>query len=137
MSVFATESGVRLAAQIDDTAIASTALIESCIAEAHEAVLADLDDSVDQENPPDALVQGETLMAVSVLMRALASRDAVEQVELQIGGQRIGAGQRFASLMTVARQFEKEAARALGSFAVKPAALPPGELTATTEVLGA
>ena len=136
MAVFATEAGVRLAAQIDDSAIASTALIEACIAEAHEGVLADLDVAVDQENPPAALVQGETLLAVAVLLRALASRDAVEQVELQIGGQRIGAGQKFASLMTVARQFEKEGARALGPFAVKPAAMPPGELSATTEVLG-
>lgn len=136
MAVFAIEADVRLAAQIEDTAIASNALIEACIAEAHEAVLADLEDTVDQENPPDALVQGETLLAVSVLLRALASRDAVEQVELQIGGQRIGAGQRFASLMTVARQFEKEAARALGAFAIRPAAMPPGELSATTEVLG-
>ena len=136
MAVFANEAGVRLAAQIDDTTIASTALIEACIAEAHEAVLSDLDDTVDPENPLEALVQGETLLAVSALLRALASRDAVEQVELQIGGQRIGAGQKFASLMTVARRFEKEAARALGVFAVKPAAMPPGELSATTAVLG-
>jgi hypothetical protein len=136
MAAFATEANVRLAAQIDDTALASTALIEASIAEAHEAVLADLDEAIDRENPPDALVQGETLMAVAVLLRALASRDAVEQMELQIGGQRIGGGQRFASLMTVARQFEKEAARALDAFAVTPAALPPGEPTATTEVLG-
>ncbi len=137
MAVFATEAGVRLAAQIDDTAIASASLIESCIAEAHEGVLADLDDSVDQENPPDALVRGETLLAVSMLLRALASRDAVEQVELQIGGQRIGAGQRFASLMTIARQFEKEGAPTLGAFSVKPVAMPPADLTATTPVLGA
>ncbi len=136
MAVFATEAGVRLAAQIDDTTIASAALIEASIEEAHEGVLADLDDSVDQENPPVALVRGETLLAVSTLLRALASRDAVEQVELQIGGQRIGAGQKFASLMTIARQFEKEAARALGAFAVKPAARPPGEVTETTAVLG-
>ncbi len=137
MAVFATETGVRLAAQIDDTAIASAALIEASISEAHEGVLADLDDSVDQENPPDALVRGETLLAVSMLLRALASRDAVDQVELQIGGQRIGAGQKFASLMTMARQFEKEGARTLGVFAVRPGAMPPADLTATTPVLGA
>jgi len=137
MANFTNEAKVRLAAQIDDTAIASTALIEASIAEAHEAVLSDLDDTIDPEDPPDALVQGETLLAVSILLRALASRDAVEQVELQIGGQRIGAGQRFASLMTMARQFEKEGARTLGAFAVKPAAMPPADLTATTPVLGA
>lgn len=136
MAFFATEAGVRLAAQIPDTAIAGMALIEACIAEAHEGVLADLEADIDQEDPPDALVQGETLLAVSVLLRALAARDAVEQVELHIGGQRIGAGQKFASLMSVARQFEKEAARTLGPFAIKPLAMPPGEVSATTPVLG-
>lgn len=136
MAVFATEASVRLAAQIDDTAIASAALIEACIAEAHERALADLDDSVDQENPPDALARGETLLAASALMRALATRDAVEQVELQIGGQRIDAGQKFASLMTMARRFEKEADRVLGAFGAAPGAAPPGEVSATAPVLG-
>ena len=136
MAVFATEANVRLAAQIDDTAIASTALIEASIAEAHENVLADLDDTVDPEDPPDGLVRGEILLAASILLRALASRDAMGQVELQIGGQRIGAGQRFASLMTMARQFEKEGARTLGALAVKPTVMPPADLTATTPVLG-
>lgn len=136
MAVFATEAGVRLAAQIEDTGIASTALVEACIAEAHEAVLGNLDDSVDQENPPTALVHGETLLAVSMLLRALASRDAVEQVELQIGGQRIDAGQKFASLMSIARRFEKEADRTLEPFGVAPRAMPPCDVTATTPVLG-
>lgn len=136
MAVFATEASVRLAAQIDDTVIASAALIEACIAEAHERALADLDDSVDQENPPDALARGETLLAASALMRALATRDAVEQVELQIGGQRIDAGQKFASLMTMARRFEKEADRVLGAFGATPGAAPPGEVSATAPVLG-
>ena len=136
MAVFATEAGVRLATQINDTGVASTELIESSIAEAHENVLADLDDTVDPEDPPDVLVRGEILLAASILLRALASRDAVDQVELQIGGQRIGAGQRFASLMTMARQFEKEGARTLGAFAVKPVAMPPTDLTATTPILG-
>lgn len=136
MAVFASEAGVRLAVQIDDTAIASTALVEASIAEAHERVLADLAPSVDQENPPEALVRGETLLAASILMRALASRDAVEQVELQIGGQRIDAGKKFASLMTIARRFEKEATRTLGAYAVGPAAQPPGDVTATVPVLG-
>lgn len=136
MAVFANEATVRLAAQIDDTAIASTELIEACIAEAHERVLADLDASVNQAAPPDALLQGEALLAASLLMRALASRDAVGQVELQIGGQRIGAGQKFASLMTMARRFEKAGLRLLGTFSELPGAMPPGDASATTAVLG-
>ena len=136
MAIFTTEADVRLTVQIDDTAIASTELIEASIAEAHERVLADLDPAVDQDNPPEALARGETLLAASILLRALASRDAVEQVELQIGGQRIDAGKKFASLMTIARRFEKEAARTLGAYAVWPAAQPPGDVTATVPVLG-
>lgn len=136
MPVYVTEADVRLAVQIDDTAIASTALVEASIAEAHERVLADLASTVDQENPPDLVVRGEISLAASILLRALASRDAVEQVELQIGGQRIDAGKKFASLMTIARRFEKEAARTLGAYAVWPVALPPGDVTATVPVLG-
>lgn len=136
MAVFATEAGVRLAVQIDDTAIASAALVEASIAEAHERVLADLAPDIDQESPPEALVRGETLLAASILFRALASRDAVEQVELQIGGQRIDAGKKFASLMTIARRFEKESARTLGAYTVWPTFQPPGEVTETVPVLG-
>lgn len=136
MAEFATEAGVRLQVQVDDPAVASSELVAACIAEAHERVLAALNDAVDQENPPAALVQGETLLASAVLLRALAARDASEQVELQIGGQRVDAGRKFASLMSMARRFEKAAAVLLGPFGVLPLAASPGEVSASTPVLG-
>lgn len=136
MAEFASEAGVRLQAQVEDTAVASAELVDACIAEAHERVLVDLDDTVDLESPPSAVTQGETLMASAILLRALASRDAVDQVELQIGGQRVDAGQKFASLMSMARRFEKEAGGLLAAYAAKPVASSPGEPSATTPVLG-
>lgn len=136
MAEFATEDAVRLQVQVEDLGVASSALVAACIAEAHEWVLVELRGDVDVESPPVALAQGETLLASAVLLRALASRDAVDQVELQLGGQRVDAGQRFASLMSMARRFEKEAAVLLAPFGVAPAAATPGEVSDTTPVLG-
>jgi hypothetical protein len=137
MAEFATEAGVRLQAQVEDASIASAELVAACVAEAHERVLAELSDTVDVESPPAALVRGETLLASAVLLRALASRDAVEQVAVQIGGQRVEAGHKFASLMSMARRFEKEAWGLLGPFGEMAAAASPAEVSATTPVLGA
>lgn len=136
MPPFTTESAVRLAAQVEDTSLATAELVEASLAEAHEVTLAAIDPAVDQEDPPAAVIQGETALAVATLFRGLAARDAVEQVQIQIGGQRIDAGQRFASLMSVARRFEKEGARLLEPYSLRPAALPPGGATETRPVLG-
>ncbi|MBX3176698.1 MAG: hypothetical protein KF886_05015 [Candidatus Hydrogenedentes bacterium] len=136
MAEFATEAGVRLHVQADDESVASGALIAACIAEAHERVLAALRADVDEESPPGALIQGETLIASAVLLRALASREAVEQVTVQIGGQRVDIGQKFASLMSIARRFEREADLLLGPFVRRAVAASPVLLTRTTPVLG-
>jgi len=136
MAVFATEAGVRLQTQVDDTSVASSELVTACIDEAHERVLAALDDGVDREAPPEAVTQGETLLAAAGVFRALASRDAAEQVELQIGGQRVGAGQRFASLMSMARRFEKAGHVLLAPHSALPAIDCPILVGKTTSVLG-
>ncbi len=136
MAVFATEAGVRLQVQVEDTSVASAELVTACIVEAHERVLADLDGGVDLESPPEAVVQGETLLAAGGVLRGLASRDAAEQVELQIGGQRVGAGQRFASLMSMARRFEKAGYVLLAPHSAQPEADCPARVGETTEVLG-
>ena len=136
MAEFASEAGVRLQAQVEDVGIASAELVAACIAEAHERVLAELGSAVDLESPPPAVVQGETLLAAAVLLRALASRDAVDQVEVQIGGQRVDSGQKFAALMSIARRFEKEAANLLAPYGAMPGAASPGDVSATTPVLG-
>jgi hypothetical protein len=136
MAVFASEAAVRLRSQVSDVAVADSALVDACIAEAHERILAVLDVAVDVSSPPDGLVHGETVLAAGLLFRALSSRDATEQVELQIGGQRVGAGQKFASLMSMARRFEKEAEKLLAHYGAVPDAWSPGDVTATSPVIG-
>lgn len=136
MSAFASEAGVRLQVQVEDVGVASSELVAACIGEAHERVLAELRGDVDVESPVPALVQSETLISAAILLRALATRDATQQVELQIGGQRIDGGQKFASLMSMARRFEKEGAALLAPFVVRPSVARPGDVTATTAVLG-
>lgn len=136
MAVFATEAGVRLQTQVDDTSVASSELVTACIDEAHERVLAALDDGVVGETPPEAVTQGETLLAAAGVFRALASRDAAEQVELQIGRQRVGAGQRFASLMSMARRFEKEGHALLAPHGALPATACPALAGQSQSVLG-
>lgn len=136
MAVLATEAAVRLQLQVDDPNVASAELVTACIAEAHERVLAILDESVDLESPPDGVVQGETLLAAGSVLRALASRDAVDGVALQIGGQRIDSGQRFASLMSMARRFEKAGTGMLAPFEATPDGQSPVVVTRTTAVLG-
>lgn len=136
MAEFATEENVRLHAQIADTAIASAELVDACITEAHERILTNLNETIDTESPPATLVQGEILLAAAILLRAVASRDAVDQLEVQIGGQRVDAGQRFAALMAMARKFEKEATGLLAPHGVLPAATAPGVASETTPVLG-
>ena len=136
MAVFSNEADVRLRSQVSDVAVADSALVVACIEEAHERVLAALDESVDLSSPPEGLVHGETVLAAGLLFRALASRDAMEQVELQIGGQRVGAGQKFASLMSVARRFEKEAEKILVRYGAVAGAWCPGDVTSTTAIVG-
>ena len=55
------------------------------------------------------LVTGETLLAGAYLYRALAAKDAFQQKQMTIGGQRIEAGERFRALMAVAALTEKQA----------------------------
>ena len=136
MAVFATEAGVRLQVQVEDTSVASSELVTACIDEAHERVLVELDGGVDVESPPEAVVQGETLLAAGGVLRGLASRDAAEQVELQIGGQRVGAGQRFASLMSMARRFEKAGNVLLAPHSAQPEVNCPALVGETTAILG-
>ena len=107
MAVFATEAGVRLRVQVDDVAVASGALVEACIAEAHERVLGMLDGSVDLEAPPEAVVQGETVLCGAILFGALA------------------------------RQLEKEALVLLAPYGMAQSGVAVADVTPTTPVLGA
>jgi len=113
---FATEADVRLKIQLEDTELASAALINARLDDAHREILQRLDPSVDPGVPPDAVVAGETLLAGAFVLASAAARTSANRVEVRVGGQRIETGQRFAALMTLSEKFEGEAWRVLAPF---------------------
>jgi len=134
---FTTETQVRLKTQIDGDSLATPELVDDCIAEAHTLVLARLAPETPTGPPPALLVLGETLLAAALLLRALASRDAVLQKQITLGGQRIDAGKRFAALQALAFKNEARAWRTLAPFLKPRPPASPLALTQTKPVLGA
>lgn len=134
--MFTTESAVRLRFQLTDTTITPAALIEQCIDDAHERVLALLAPGIDPGAPPPLLSLGECLLAGACVLQALAAKDAAVQKQITIGGQRLEPGQRFGALLRAAAHAEDEAWETLGPFLI-PAASPPVLATTPTQpVLG-
>lgn len=109
MAGFCSENDVRLRFQLSDAVLVTAELIETCIDDAHAEIERFLDETVDVDPPDAALVTGETLLAGAYLYRALAAKDAFQQKQVTIGGQRIEAGERFRALMAVAALTEKQA----------------------------
>ncbi len=136
MAAFTTEDAVRLAFQVNDSGWTPTALVLSSIDEAHEAILRRLDPAADTQSPAAGLVRGETLLAGACLLRSLASKDAVLQKDIVIGGQRIETGQRFAALMALSAKVEEDAWQTLEPFLLGPAGRCPASVTGTVPVLG-
>ena len=132
MANFATESGVRLKFQVEDTTQFPTTLVEGSIDDAHDEMLRWLDPDVDTQSPPTGLVVGETLLAGSYLLTSLASRSAVERQQVVVAGQRIESGDRFSSLIAMASRVEKQAWRTLDPFL---AARPGRVLVDTTDTV--
>lgn len=106
---FTTESAVREKFQLNDTTAAPAALLSRSIDDAHTQILSALDPGTDTELPPAGLIQGETLLAGVLLLRSLASANAADHVVVTIGGQRVERGQRFAALIALSDQTEREA----------------------------
>ena len=105
MAAFTDEARVRLQFQLQDTVAVPDALITQTIADAHDAILARLRTEYTM-NPPESVVLGETLLAGSHALLMLASRDAFEQKQVTIGGQRIESGNRFDALLAMAERAE-------------------------------
>ena len=137
MAGFTTETAVRLKCQVEDTAAVSSALVLESIDDAHARILAELDPGVDTVTPEENLVAGETLLAGSCLMVSLASGEAVSVRPMMVGGHRIEAGQRFASLMSLASRLEREAWRLLAPYIAARDGVIAGAGTDTVPVLGA
>lgn len=131
---FTTEAELRLLAQIEDPAHASATLIARCIDDAHARILERLRAGIDIGNPDTALARGETLLAMAMLLRALAAGDAARQKQIVIGGQRLGAGARFASLRAAADEAEAEAWEALADSLQAPPSHSVAMATDTSEL---
>lgn len=137
MASFAVEAAVRRKFQLEDAAVVSAELVQASIDDAHLLLIARLDPEVDTVSPPDAVVLGETLLAGACLLASLASKDAAEQRELTIGGQRIGPGKRFASLMAMSSKAERRAWEALAPYLAAAPGETPARVTDSQAVLGA
>lgn len=109
MANFTTESAVRLKFQANDTTWAPSGLVVASITDAHDEIMRWLDPSVNIQSPEEGLVLGETLLAGAHLLRSLASKDAVLQKDVMIGGQRVETGKRFAALMALSAKVEEAA----------------------------
>lgn len=136
MAGFTTEEAVRRKFQIEDVSLASQALILGSIEDAHEEILRRLDPAADIETPDAGLILGETLLAGARLLGSLASRDAVLQRDITVGGQRIEAGKRFASLIALSEKAEEQAWETLEPYLSARPSAPSGGVTDTVPVLG-
>jgi hypothetical protein len=136
MNSFTTETLVRLRFQVEEAHLASAELLEAAIAEAHVVILARLAAGVDTGTPPDRLILGETLLAGSVLLRAVASKEAVARRDVTVGGQRVESAKRVAALTALAQDAEDRAWETLAPYLTPPGLRKPGCTTDTTPVLG-
>ena len=132
---FTTESEVRLKFQVDDLSIAPATLVLQSIDDAHAQILRYLDPAIDIDPVPVPLALGETLLAGAHLLRSLASRDAIYQKHITIGGQRIEPGKRFAALLALAAKTEAQAWRELAPYLAQKAGMEPASTTDTVSVL--
>jgi len=136
MAAFAVETDVRKRFQLEDASVVSSDLVLASIADAHTEVLARLAPTVDTETPPERLVLGEVLLAGAHVLTSMASKDAAEQKDLSLGGQRIRAGDRFASLLALASKAEARAWWTLGPYLTPPPGEMAGGATDSVAVLG-
>ena len=136
MASFTTEAMVRLRFQLNDAAAVPTDLVEAAIDDAHTEILDRLDPVYGEEPYPEALILGETLLAGANVYAALAAKDAHDQKHVVVGGQRIEAGSRFASLAATANGTRVRAWRILAPFLRDQPPHAPALLTDTVPVLG-
>lgn len=136
MATYATEDDVRLRFQLNDTTLAPQNLVLDCIDSAHEEVLRHLDPAYAVEPPASAVAVGETLLAGAHALRALAAKDAADQRQVTIGGQRLDAGRRFDALIEMAARTEEKAWYVLEPYVKARNAAAPAATTDTVPVLG-
>ncbi|HOE66950.1 MAG TPA: hypothetical protein PLO62_10535 [Candidatus Hydrogenedentes bacterium] len=133
---FATEDGVRARLRLTDTALAPQGLVLMAIADAHTVIGRWLDPRHGSGTPADGLALGETLLAGAYLLRSLAAKEAFDQKDVVVGGQRVASGNRFASLRALAAGFECQAWEALGPYLRDRGTRAGLDATPTRRVLG-
>ncbi len=137
MATFAVEADVRLRAQLNDTTLVPSNLIELCLTDAHIMLALCVDPVYFNATPPaEGLVRGEALLAAGGVFRSLASKEAFDQKALVIGGQRIEPGQRFGALMSMADALQTEAWSVLEPYVTVRCARTPAAATDTVPILG-
>lgn len=136
MASFATEADVRLKFQLDDATLVPSTLVVGSIDDAHEELLRFLDPQFDTTPAEEAVVMGETLLAGAHLFRTLAAKDAFDQKQATIGGQRLEAGKRFTALMAVAALTEDQAWYVLEPYIEARPSRVLAAVTDTVPVLG-
>ena len=118
MAVFTTEIAVREKFQVTDVDKVASSLVTEAMEDAHLEVLRHLEAAYNVDPAADAVVLGETLLSGAHLFRSLAAGEAFQQRDVSVGGQRIQAGRRHASLLSTAAQAEEAAWKMLGPYLV-------------------
>ncbi len=136
MAAFAVEAEVRRKFQLEEVSVVPSELVQASIDDAHGEVMARLSPIVDTGAPSAGLVLGETLLAGAHLLTSMASKDAADQKDLSLGGQRIGTGDRFASLLAMASKAEARAWLTLAPYLAAVPGEAAGNVTDTVAVLG-
>jgi hypothetical protein len=136
MAVFTTETRVREKFQMNDLEHVPSTLVVESIDDAHGELLRFLDPAFAAGTPEDALVMGETLLAGAHVHRSLASKAALEQRRVAVGGQRIEESGKAATLLALAQIVEEQAWYLLEPYLTARPDMAVGATTDTTPVLG-
>jgi hypothetical protein len=137
MATYTDETKVRNKTQLTESAKVGPEVVTLSIEDAHDEILRVLNMEYDTEPPDDTLARGETLLAGSFLLRSLASGAAFAKVHLRIGDKIVGDTEKYAALMKMAAEFEREAWEVLAPFLnPQPRGCFGAEATDTQPVLG-
>ena len=131
MATFTDEAAVRLRFQLTDTVLVPSDLIGQTVMDAHDAITARLRPEF-LTNPPAGVILGETLLAGAHVLLTLASRDAFEQKQMTIGGQRIEPGKRFDALLALAERAERQGWDVMASYLMP---IPWGSVATVTDAM--
>ncbi len=136
MATYATEEDVRLWLQATDNVQVTSDLITAALNAAHGLILDRLADAAFAGDPPIPLVLGEATLAGAFALRALARKQALDQMDFTIGGQRIKNTDRFHYLMQAANEAEEAAWATLAPLLRAVKHVAPLGVTDSVPVLG-